>query len=301
MIKLLMLIGTGLMLTAGSLAALALLRNRQTERQLFRRLPVVAAQAAPAAPGSRLAAFAQRLIHDPQALRHTHPTRRLLASAGYGHEHHHYQYMLLRIALPLCLAVAALLLPGIPARLRLLSMLIALIVGLLLPERVLRWRAAARAASAGKELLLFIDLLRMLQGAGMSVGQALLVAAEEFASVLPVLAPELVLANQRYQGGRNRRESLEPLAELFNSADFSALAQLMDRLERYGGAAEEPLAKFGERLLEQQRLGLKTVIGQLSVKMTGVMVLFMLPALFILLAGPGFISLLATLQHAGGR
>ncbi|MBM3115860.1 type II secretion system F family protein [Jeongeupia naejangsanensis] len=282
------------------LTGFVLVRDLRTERQLFLRLPIGPAPAQ-SERRSRLSRLARRLVQDPHALRHTQPTRKLLSAAGFRNEADYYNYLVFRIALPVLLGALTVAVLGLQHSFALIGTAAATIVGILLPERLLRIRVRQRVAAAGKELLLLIDLLRMLQGSGMGVGQSLLVVAEEFRLVLPVLAPEIALANQRYQGGRDRRESLEPLATLFESPDFSALAQLMDRLERYGGAAEEPLAKFGERLLEQQRMQLKTLIGQLTVKMTGVMVLFMFPALFILLAGPGMLSLVQTLQHAGGR
>ncbi|WP_432722594.1 type II secretion system F family protein [Jeongeupia wiesaeckerbachi] len=285
---------------AAALTGFVLVRDLRTERQLFQRLPIGAAPVH-TERRSRLSRLARRLVQDPQALRHTQPTRKLLSAAGFRNEADYYNYLVFRVALPVLLGALAVAVFGMQHKFALIGAVTATIVGILLPERLLRIRVRQRVAAAGKELLLLIDLLRMLQGSGMGVGQSLLVVAEEFRLVLPVLAPEIALANQRYQGGRDRRESLEPLTSLFESPDFSALAQLMDRLERYGGAAEEPLAKFGERLLEQQRMQLKTLIGQLTVKMTGVMVLFMFPALFILLAGPGMLSLVNTLQHAGAR
>ncbi|GHD62063.1 type II secretion system F family protein [Jeongeupia chitinilytica] len=288
------------LLLAVVLTGLVLVRDLRIERQLFQRLPLRASPVQ-SERRSRLSRLARRLVQDPQALRHMQPTRKLLSAAGFRNETDYYNYLVFRIALPVLLGALVVAVLGVQHNFTLLGAAGATIVGVLLPERLLRIRVRQRVTSASKELLLLIDLLRMLQGSGMGVGQSLLVVADEFRLVLPVLAPELALANQRYQGGRDRRESLEPLATLFASADFSALAQLMDRLERYGGAAEEPLAKFGERLLEQQRMQLKTLIGQLTVKMTGVMVLFMFPALFILLAGPGMLSLVHTLQHAGGR
>ncbi|WP_200916213.1 type II secretion system F family protein [Jeongeupia sp. HS-3] len=304
MLNLLSLLAAVLLLVAGLLIATHRMRNQQTTQRLFRRLPVVPSQSSAATastPSSRLINLTKRIIHDPQAVRHTHPTRKLLVAAGFSNEKHYYHYVLICIGLPLLLAIVVMVFPILPARFSLPGIALAVIIGMLLPRRLLHWRAAIRAKMADKELLLFIDLLRMMQGSGMSVGQSLLVCANEFTIVLPVLAPEIALANQRYQGGRDRRDSLEPLADIFNSPDFSALAQLLDRLERYGGASEEPLAKFGERLLEQQRMNLKKIIGHLSVKMTGVMVLFMLPALFILLAGPGMLALIGTLQHTGAR
>jgi tight adherence protein C len=58
---------------------------------------------------------------------------------------------------------------------------------------------------------------------------------------------------------------------------------------------QEPLRIFGERLRERRRSEMKERIGKITVKMTGVMVSTLLPALVIVTAGPGFIAIFRSL------
>ncbi|MNN89344.1 hypothetical protein D3C81_2071520 [compost metagenome] len=54
---------------------------------------------------------------------------------------------------------------------------------------------------------------------------------------------------------------------------------------------QEPLKQFGMRLREQRRMKMKEKVGKLSVKMTVVMMVTLLPALMLVLGGPAIISL----------
>ncbi|TJZ62443.1 type II secretion system F family protein [Chitiniphilus eburneus] len=289
-----LLIGAGL-LTAAS----EWLRSQLTERRLFTRLPPGGSgeRGHEAAPGHPLATLARRLIRDPAGLRHSHPVRRQLVAAGYAREVDFYYYLVIRLALPIVTASGALALAH-GGRWAIPAVCGGALLGILAPSWWLKARARRRGARAQQELILLVDLLRMLHGAGLGTGQSLLELADGFGNVLPTLTPELRVANHQFQCGRGRRETLEPLAALFQLPDFSSFAELVDRIERYGGAADEPLGRFAERLAEQYRLDLKTRIGRTTVKMTVVMVLFMLPSLLVLLAAPGMLSVLRFLASA---
>jgi tight adherence protein C len=64
---------------------------------------------------------------------------------------------------------------------------------------------------------------------------------------------------------------------------------------------QEPLRQFGERLREQRKMSMKERTGKLSVKMTLVMMLTLLPALMLVLAGPAAISLISTMAKLRGH
>ena len=61
------------------------------------------------------------------------------------------------------------------------------------------------------------------------------------------------------------------------------------------------MREHGVRLREQRQMESKEKIGKLSVKMTIVMMLTLLPALMIVLAGPAIIALAGTLTRMGGQ
>jgi tight adherence protein C len=133
--------------------------------------------------------------------------------------------------------------------------------------------------------------LRLLQGVGFSIDQSLQMIGEKLYIAIPVLGRELQLANSSYTRGRSRAQSLRRLSDSFGNDDLRSLVQMVLQVHQHGGAVQEPLKQFGMRLREQRRMNMKEKVGKLSVKMTVVMMLTLLPALMLVLAGPAIISL----------
>lgn len=171
----------------------------------------------------------------------------------------------------------------------------AVAVGYLLPKWLLRRRAGQRRQKAEEELPLLVDLFALLQGSGQGVDQSLQLIAHDFQRVLPVLSRELELANRLYTSGRTRDQAFSRMSEMFRSANLADLTALLVQIDKHGGAVQEPLREFGQRLREQRRMQMKETIGKVTVKMTGVMILTLLPALMVVTAGPGFVALMRSL------
>ncbi|AVQ83653.1 MULTISPECIES: type II secretion system F family protein [unclassified Variovorax] len=169
------------------------------------------------------------------------------------------------------------------------------VLGFMAPKWVLGRFAAGRRERAARELPLFIDLLRLLQGVGLSLDQSLQIMATDFSHVLHVLGHELGIANAQYSQGRTREHSLHRLATLHKNENLRGLVSLLVQVDRHGGAVQEPLRVFSDRLRESRRSQMKERIGKITVKMTGVMVVSLLPALVIVTAGPGFIAIFRSL------
>ncbi len=197
------------------------------------------------------------------------------------------------LAMLLPVLVAAWLQPtGLMAVIELLG---ALALGVLLPKFALNAWAGRLRKQVEDELPLLIDLLRLLQGVGFSMDQSLQTIAERFQPVLPMLGAEIRDANTAYMHGRLREASLRRLAETFCNDDLQSLVQIIVQVHEHGGAVQEPLRQFADRLREQRKMAMKEKTGKLSVKMTVVMMLTLLPALMLVLAGPAVVSLVSTM------
>ncbi|MBE1160821.1 type II secretion system F family protein [Dyella acidiphila] len=182
-----------------------------------------------------------------------------------------------------------------------LNMLAGFAAGLLLPKFLLGAWASRLRKRVDDELPLLIDLLRLLQGVGVSMDQSLQIIAERFRTVIPVLGREIHDANVAYIHGRPRAQSLRRLSESFDNHDLQSLVQIIVQVHEHGGAVQEPLRQFAERLREQRKMSMKERTGKLSVKMTLVMMLTLLPALMLVLGGPAVISLISTMAKLRGH
>lgn len=169
------------------------------------------------------------------------------------------------------------------------------IIAVLVPKRVIVARAASRLRAVDEELSLFVQMLRILFDAGLAVEQALRVMVSDSRTVLPVLVEELEPVLRRAEQGLDLEAELSHMATSLNHAGLADTLVIVRQMLKQGGSARASLAKLIE-LLEQRRLtDMQERVGKLSARMTVVMIVFFFPALIILLAGPGFMSISASL------
>lgn len=224
--------------------------------------------------------------------------RRLLEQCGFVDTRTRGLFLMARLFTALVLPVlAGTLARGVVTGPRYVMLVIlALVLGFMLPKIVLKRRAGRRRRQVVDELPLMVDLLRLLQGVGLSLDQSLQVIVNDFGSVLPVLSAELEIAQRQFATGRTREQSLNRLALSYDNEDMRAVVRLLVQVDRHGGAVQEPLKQFGDRLREARRAMLRERIGRLAVKMTGVMIVTLLPALMIVTAGPGVLAVVRSLH-----
>ena len=223
--------------------------------------------------------------------------RKLIDQCGFPSLRAQLIFLVSRIALAALLPIAASSVwgAGQPQRQVIAVLVGAFVVGFMAPKWMLARRAAARRERVAHELPLFVDLLRLLQGVGLSLDQSLQIMAADFPHVLRVLGHELAIANRQYSQGRTREHSLLRLATLHKNDNLAGLVALLVQVDRHGGAVQEPLRQYSDRLREHRRAEMKERIGKITVKMTGVMVITLLPALVIVTAGPGFLAVFRSL------
>ncbi|MBN3792772.1 type II secretion system F family protein, partial [Burkholderia sp. Ac-20353] len=226
--------------------------------------------------------------------------RRLLEQCGYVDTRSRGLFLSGRVACALVVPFlfAAFFGAGLTGGRWLFGMALALVVGFMLPKLYLRRKAAARRQCVVDELPLLVDMLRLLQGVGLSLDQSIQVVTNDFKGMMPVLSSEMGIAQRQFAAGRTREQSLQRLSAGFENEDLRAIVRLMIQVDKHGGAVQEPLKQFGDRLRETRRAMLRERIGRLTVKMTGVMIVTLLPALLIVTAGPGVISVLHALAQA---
>ncbi|QRX83028.1 type II secretion system F family protein [Glaciimonas sp. PAMC28666] len=183
----------------------------------------------------------------------------------------------------------------------LLIVFFGLAIGYMLPKWIMQRVAKQRRRKAAEELPLLIDLLRLLQGVGLSVDQSLHVVETEFSNVLEILGGEIAIAASQYRAGRTREQSMRRFSTVFDNADLQSVGRLIVQVEHHGGAVQEPLKLFSERIREQRKLDMKERVGKVTVKMTGVMVLTLLPGLLVITGGVGFLAVIRALTKMSGN
>lgn len=222
--------------------------------------------------------------------------RRLLGKAGMGSDTWLIRYSMTRSALALLgFVIGLLFLRTDTLAMTFLHVTASTGFGFMSLKWLLKSMAESREVEFEKELVALVDVMRLLAGVGMSADQALDVISSQLRELVPVTGRLLYNARPQVQSGVPWITILRRINQTYSSQDFRAFVAVLEQIEKYGGAVQEPLKLFAERMVEKERAHTKERMGKLSVKLTGIMVVTTLPALLILTGGPGIISLLNNL------
>ncbi|HJH22368.1 MAG TPA: type II secretion system F family protein [Pseudomonas lactis] len=174
---------------------------------------------------------------------------------------------------------------------------IALGIGYLLPKRILALSAKYRQERIAREISTFIPLLRILFESGMAVEQSLRVLSTEAQRLLPDLTHELRLILVRVDSGLELSEELGKTARLLAVDEFTDTCIILQQLIHQGGGAMKSLLALKQLLDDRRLTRLQEYISKMSAKMSVVMMVFLFPALLIVLGGPAMIAISRALNN----
>lgn len=258
-------------------------------------------------PSSTLTGWLDRLAHQfSQTKAYAHfiedADRKLLGRAGFGREEDLGRFVILRITLGLTgLAIALSLNSGAAFSAGPLIQTVAITgLGFMMPKWLLKAVGEGREAAFERELVAIVDVMRLLQGVGLSVDQSIEIMSTQLRDLVPITGRMLHRSRAQVKSGVPWNVILKKMSNVYSSEDFKSFVQVLGQIEKFGGAVQEPLRQFSDRLIEKERANAKELMGKLTVKLTGVMVVTMLPALMIMTGGPGIISILRAFERVGG-
>ena len=145
------------------------------------------------------------------------------------------------------------------------------------------------------------DMLSIVLGAGLSLDQAIARVGEEIRFVYPELADEFYWMTLEVQAGQERAVAFQHMAQRTGLLDIRSLAGMIVQAERFGTGLSQALRIYADSVRMKRRLEIETTINKAAVKMIFPIVLFILPALFIVILVPGILSTLRDLQLLGQR
>lgn len=221
-------------------------------------------------------------------------TQTLLNRLGWRSARQRSLFAACQIGAPLLMLAVVVLLQGVfftSVEKQWIAPLFALGVGYLLPKRLLVMAVARRQKRLASEIATFLPLLRILFESGMAVEQALRVLSHEAQALLPVLTQELRLVLARVDSGLELGEELNKATQLLAVDEFTDTCVILQQLLHQGGGAMKSLLSLKQLLDDRRLTRLQEYISKMSAKMSVVMMLFLFPALLIVLAGPGFTAL----------
>ena len=179
---------------------------------------------------------------------------------------------------------------------RLLGLAGALVLGYFIPDQVVVSLRNRHRLSLMAALPDTTDMLSIVLGAGLSLDQAIARVGEEIRFVYPELADEFYWMTLEVQAGQERAVAFQHMAQRTGLLDIRSLAGMIVQAERFGTGLSQALRIYADSLRTKRRLEIEATINKAAVKMVFPIVLFVLPALFVVILAPGIISTLRDLQ-----
>lgn len=175
-----------------------------------------------------------------------------------------------------------------------LARLVALLgfTGAILPRVWLRRRRDARQDSIRKNLPDVLDLLAISVEAGVGFEGAVEVVTRHFDSPLGV---ELSRTLREMELGLPRREALQNLKRRVEVAELSNFVLILVQADTLGMPIGRVLKTQATEMRSKRRQWAREKAGQLPVKLLIPLVLFILPALFVVTLGPAVPGIMSSL------
>jgi tight adherence protein C len=161
-------------------------------------------------------------------------------------------------------------------------------VGFMVPDSVLSRRVGERQKEILKTLSDTLDLLTISVEAGLSLNAAI---AQVVQNVPGVLSSEFARMLQEVQLGVPRADAFRNLAERTDVDELNAFALAMIQADVFGVSIASVLRTQAQQLRIKRRQRVEAKAQQTPVKIVFPLILCILPALFVVIVGPGAIRI----------
>lgn len=178
--------------------------------------------------------------------------------------------------------------------------LIACGVGFLGPDLWLSSARSKRQESIRHGLPDTLDLMVITVESGLGLDAAFQRVGDEMKSIHPALAEELALVTFEGQMGIPRSEALANLAARTGVEEARSLVAIINQAERFGTSIARALRNQSDALRVKRRQAAEERAQKTTVKLMAPLILFIFPAILVVLAGPAALKMIETLGNTPG-
>jgi len=142
-----------------------------------------------------------------------------------------------------------------------------------------------------------LDLTVIMVEAGLGLDAAIQRVGMEMAEVYPELAEEFRIANAEINMGLSRAEALEALAKRTRLPEMQTLASTIIQAERFGTSVGKTLRAQSDMVRTKRQQAAEEAAQKTAVKLLIPLVLFIFPALMIVIGGPAIIGIMESFRE----
>ena len=226
-----------------------------------------------------------------------------LERAGYRSRDAMFVFLFLKLVLMVGLGFAGVFflfvlhLGSLSVGIRFICVLVAGLVGWILPGIIIKNIAQKREDLLRKGMPDALDLLVICAEAGLSLDSSFDRVSREIAPGAPELAEELGLTGVELGFLPDRAKALQGLADRVPLPGVLALVNTLLQTEKYGTPLAQALRVLSAEMREERIMQAEEKAARLPAILTVPMIVFILPPLFVVLIGPAAIKVMASMAH----
>ena len=217
-----------------------------------------------------------------------------LVKAGIRHKDGPVLFYGVKLSLAVTLMIVSSVLGYLPNR-PLLYIALSVLLGAMLPDIWLTWKGKNRTENIQMGIPDVLDLAVVCVEAGLGLDQALMRIGQEVKTVHPALSDELRLYNLEVNAGRSRADALRNLAARSDVDDLKSLVAVLIQTDRFGTSIAQSLRVYSDSLRTKRRQRAEERAAKTTIKIIPVLIFFILPAVFIVVLLPAFITIVREL------
>ena len=165
------------------------------------------------------------------------------------------------------------------------------LLGYLVPMLWLKSRISRNRKALERALPDALDLMVVCVEAGLTLDAAMQRVGQELGMAHPDLARELEMVHLETRIGVQRSDALKNMGQRTGVATVQLVASVLRQSERFGTSVAQSLRVQAETLRVNRQYAAEEQAAKASVKLSFPVVLFIFPAVLIVLAGPAAIGL----------
>jgi tight adherence protein C len=172
------------------------------------------------------------------------------------------------------------------------------LLGYILPDLILDNLVKSRQTKIKSALPDALDLLVVCVEAGQGLNAAIKRVSDDMMGSSPIIAKELLMVNLEIMAGLEREQALRNLGERTGVDDIISLCNILIQSDRFGTSIGQALRTQSEFMRTSRRKKLEELAAKTPVKLVFPLLLFIFPAIIVVVLGPAFIRISEFFSHS---
>ena len=169
-------------------------------------------------------------------------------------------------------------------------------LGFILPDLILNRLISSRQKNIREAIPDALDLLVVCVEAGQGLDAAIKRVSDDLQESSPIISQELILVNLETMAGLERQQALKNLGERTGVDELISLCNVLIQSDRFGTSIASALKTQSDYMRTARRLRLEGMAAKTPVKLVFPMLLFIFPAIVVVILGPAIIQVMGFFQ-----